>query len=414
MALADIAGQQRAIGFLRRLLKNGAVPHAFLFSGTAGAGKLDAARQFAKALNCLSPKDYDSCGACGSCRKLEEGLHPDVVQIRSEGVFIKLEQIRELIKRFRFRPFEGKFRVVIIEDAHRLNEAAANALLKMLEEPPEANVFILLAPESQLLLPTIVSRCSQIRFQPLDDEIVAQWLVREGGLSQDRAAAVARLAAGSTDKARWFSEEDRAGGWRKVIEKLENLDGISILDFFPMVSDWARTCETAEQDLEFIKLWVREIILHRFGAVEPPGGLWPRTVPPLPPDSSLPGQASAALSAGGPGSQAPPARPAPAPDAPGFKPSGAQPALPPSGSTGYGSGATLAPTLSAATRRAALSVPAEHLFFLYHKVEQAMQGLKVNANLQMALEGVCLAIKDSLYGKGDWNSFQKGRQDLPF
>lgn len=362
MGLADIAGQQRAIGFLRRLLKNGAVPHAFLFSGTAGVGKLDAARQFAKALNCLGPKDYDSCGGCGSCRKLEEGLHPDVVRIRSEGVFIRLEQVRELIKRFRFRPFEGKYRVVIIEDAHRLNESAANALLKMLEEPPEANVFILLAPESQLLLPTIVSRCSQIRFQPLDDEIVAQRLADEGGLSPDRAEAIARVAAGSMEKARWFSEEDRAEGWRKIIEKLENLDRISILDFFEMVSDWAGTCETAEQDLEFIKLWIRDIILYRFGAVEPP------------PDRAA---------------------------APGSEPCGTSGHRPPA-------------TLSAATRRAALSAPAEHLFFLYHKVEQAMQGLKVNANLQMAFEGLCLAIKDLLYGKGDWNSFQKGRQDLPF
>jgi DNA polymerase-3 subunit delta' len=346
--LVDIPGQQRAIRFLKRLLQKEAVPHAFLFTGMAGAGKLDAARQFAKALNCLSPRDFDSCGVCNSCRKLEDGLHPDVLYIRNEGVYIKLEQIRDMMKRFRFRPFEGKFRVVIIQEAQRLMESAANAMLKILEEPPKANIFILLATESQMLLPTIVSRCCQVRFQPLEDKIVADWLTRERGLSPDRAAGVARMAAGSMEKARWFSEEDGAAGWKKVVEKLENLDRISILDFFPMVSDWAKNRETAEQDLEVIKLWVRDLILFRFTHAAPP----------------------------------------------------------------YGGPITFG--LNDRTKEAARSVPLERLFFVYHNVEQAMQGLKVNANLQMTLEGVCLAIKDSLYGKGDWNSFPKGRQTLPF
>jgi DNA polymerase-3 subunit delta' len=205
-------------------------------------------------------------------------------------------------------------------------------LLKILEEPPAANVFILLSVESQMLLPTIVSRCCQVRFQPLGDEVVADWLVREGGFSPDQAERVARLAAGSIGKARLFSEEDRAEGLKKVTERLENLGRISMLDFFPMVADWAKSRETVEQDLEFIKLWVRDLIIQRFAG------------------------------SGGGASQ-------PAP---------------------------------------------EILFLLYHNVELAVQGLKVNANLQMTLERVCLAIKDLLYGKGDWNSFPKGRQGLPF
>jgi DNA polymerase III subunit delta' len=363
VALTDIHGQQRVIRFLKQLLKKEAVPHAFLFSGMTGVGKFAAAKEFAKALNCLNPLDYDSCGDCGSCHKLKEGLHPDLIHITSEGVFIKLEQIRELMKRFRFRPFEGKFRVVIIQDAQRLMDAAANAMLKILEEPPKANIFILLATESQMLLPTIVSRCCQVRFQPLDDEIVAEWLAREGDFSPDQAAGIARLAAGSLEKARWFSEEERMAGWKKVVEKLENLDRLSILDFFPMVSDWAKNRETAEQDLEFIKLWVRDLILFRVTGAQSFG-------------QALPPSKTAANPAGGP--------------------------------------TALTFGLNGRTKEAARSVPPERLFFLYHNVEQAMQGLKVNANLQMTLEGVCLAIKDTLYGKGSWNSFPKRRQDLPF
>jgi DNA polymerase-3 subunit delta' len=369
VALTDIHGQQRAIRFLRQLLKKEAVPHAFLFSGMAGVGKFAAAMELAKALNCLSPQDYDSCGRCSSCHKLEEGLHPDLIHITNEGVFIKLEQIRDLMKRFRFRPFEGKFRVVIIQDAQKLMEPAANAMLKILEEPPKANIFILLATESQMLLPTIVSRCCQVRFQPLADEIVAEWLAREGGLSPDHAYGIARLAAGSIEKARWFSDEDRVAGWKKVVGKLENLDGLSILDFFPMVSDWAKNRESAEQDLEFIRLWVRDLILFRVAGAK----------------SSPQGQAPPKLVS----TARPPAREA-------------------------SPGASLTFELNGRTKEAARSVPPERLFFLYHNVEQAMQGLKVNANLQMTLESVCLAIKDSLYGKGGWHSFPKRRQDLPF
>ncbi len=352
MALSSIAGQRRAVGFLKRVLEKETVPHAFLFSGMAGSGKLAAALEFARALNCLSPRDHDACGSCGSCHKLEEGLHPDVVHVKSDGASIKVEQIRELVKRFRFRPFEGKFRVVIIHDAHKMMELAANAILKILEEPPEANIFILLTLESQMLLPTIVSRCCQVRFQPLDDRIVAQWLVSQKGLLAPSAEAIARLAEGSLEKAGWFCGQDQTEGWKKVVERLESLATLSILDLFPMVSDWAKGRETVERDLEFIKLWVRDLILYRVAGARSPA----------------------------------------------------------EGTAGNGPALTF--ELHGKTREAAGSVPAEHLFILYQRVELAMQGLKVNANLQMCLEGLCLAIKDLLYGKGHWNSFSKRGQAL--
>ncbi|MDR3567588.1 MAG: DNA polymerase III subunit delta' [Syntrophobacteraceae bacterium] len=354
MALSSIVGQHRAVSFLKRVLKKETVPHAFLFSGMTGSGKLATAMEFARAINCLSPRDHDACGVCESCRKLDEGVHPDVIHVASDGAFIKLDQIRELVKRFRFRPFEGKFRVVIIHDAQKLMEIAANGLLKILEEPPEANLFILLAVESQMLLPTIVSRCCQVRLQPLEDRIVAEWLMREEGLSADSAAGIARLAEGSIEKARWFSRQELIEGWKKVVERLEGLDRISILDFFPMVSDWAKGRETVERDLEFVKLWVRDLILLRVAGARNDEKRAEGTI------------------------------------------------------------AALTFELNARTRQAAASVPVEHLFVLYQRVELAMQGLKVNANLQMTLEGVCLAIKDYLYGKGNWNSFSKRGQALSF
>jgi DNA polymerase-3 subunit delta' len=274
---------------------------------------------------------------------MDQDCHPDLVYIRSDGASIKLDQIRELKERFRFRPFEGRWRVVIIQDAQKLGEEAANAILKILEEPPRGNVFILVTPESQMLLPTIVSRCCHVRFQPLGDEIVADLLAKGGGLAPERAKEIARLSAGSLERARWLTEDDRIASWKKVIENLEKLDGLSILDFFPMISEWAKTREGVEQDLECIRLWVRDLILFRLLGNHP-----------------------------------------------------------------------LTFELDRKTKDTLRGISPERVFLLYHNIEQAMQNLKVNANLQLTLEGVCLAIKDSLYGKGDWDTFSKRRQDLPF
>ena len=343
MGLNDIPGQQRAVRFLIRLLRKGAVPHAFLFTGMEGTGKSATAVEFARALECLSPRDFDSCGQCGACHKIDEGLHPDLITVRCDGAFIKIEQVRELRERFRFRPFEGKWRVVIIEDAQKLREEAANAILKTLEEPPRGNLFILLAPESQMLLPTIVSRCCQVRFQPLGDDIVSDYLVNERGLAKERADEAARLAAGSLEMARRLTEQDRIAGWRKVLENLAKLDKLSIMDFFPMISEWAGTRDQVEQDLDWVRLWVRDLVLLRLAGNRP-----------------------------------------------------------------------LTFTIDPETEAVVRDIAPERLFLLYHVIEQAMRNLKVNANLQMTLEGVCLAIKDSLYGKGDWYSFSKMRQDLPF
>ncbi|MEN6439083.1 MAG: DNA polymerase III subunit delta' [Syntrophobacter sp.] len=342
MSLNAIPGQQRAVRFLRQLVRKNAVPHAFLFSGMTGTGKLATAREFAKVLECFHPRDFDSCDECASCRKIDEGIHPDFIQVRSDGASIKIDQIRELRERFRFRPFEGKWRVVIIEDAQKLREEAANAILKILEEPPRGNIFIMLAPEAQMLLQTIVSRCCHVRFQPLGDDVVTDILLKDG-IPRERAAEIARLSEGSLDRARQLTEEDRIAGWKKVLENIEKLDGLSMIDFFQMISEWAGKREQAEQDLDCIRLWVRDLVLLRLAGTRP-----------------------------------------------------------------------LTFSVEDKTKEAVRNIAPERLFMLYYCVEQAVRNLKVNANLQLTFEGVCLAIKDSLYGKGDWYSFSQGRQDLSF
>ena len=230
----------------------------------AGIGKTAVAREFARLLNCASPKDYDGCDECGSCRKLDSGTHPDVVWVAREGTYIKLDQIRGLRERMRFRPFEGKWRVTIIQDAQDLKEEAGNALLKLLEEPPRQNIFLLTALEPQMLLPTIVSRCCHVRFQPLEDILIEDHLVKECGIPHGQAREVARLAEGSLERAHQLIEGDRIAYWKEIIGNISRLGELPMIDFFPFMSQWAQKSDDLEQDLECIKLWIRDLILTRF------------------------------------------------------------------------------------------------------------------------------------------------------
>ena len=335
MSLKDVPGQSRAKRFLKQLLRIGHIPHAFLFSGMAGIGKEAVAREFAKALNCREPQDTDCCDRCDSCRKMDQGHHPDLIRLESDGAYIKVDQIRGLQDRSRFRPFEGRWRVVIMKDAQNLREEAGNALLKLLEEPPKDNLFVLLALEPQMLLSTIVSRCCHIRFQPLENAWIQDHVIHHYNVLPDLAERITHLAGGSLERARRLVETDQMASWGKVLEKVQSLRDLSIIDFFPLMALWIKETKDLGEDLEYLKLWVRDLTLFRLMG-ESPGALMPEE--------------------------------------------------------------QLQETVSA--------LHVENLFRLYSQIEQAQQHLRRNANKQLTLEGVCLAIKDELYG-------QSGRDSLP-
>jgi DNA polymerase-3 subunit delta' len=152
-------------GQLRRSLTNGRLAHAYLFSGRRGAGKLELARTLAKALNCLEA-EADSCDRCESCRRIDEGAHPDIYEVKPESKSrrISVDQIRQFERAIHLRPTEARVKLGIVIDADCMGEEASNAFLKTLEEPPAQTVIILLSTEPQRLLPTILSRCLRISF----------------------------------------------------------------------------------------------------------------------------------------------------------------------------------------------------------------------------------------------------------
>jgi DNA polymerase-3 subunit delta' len=177
-----------------------AFPHALLFVGPAGAGKVGAALQTAMALNCargVSPdglEEIDAC-ACRSCRKIRSGAHPDLHRIAPDGPRIRIDRVRDLIRRMSMRPNEARIRVAIIEAAGALNPEAGNALLKLLEEPPDRTVLILTAAQPSDLLPTLVSRCRTLRFLPPPRRRRGREFADRFGLTAERALALAALPA---------------------------------------------------------------------------------------------------------------------------------------------------------------------------------------------------------------------------
>lgn len=277
-------GQPHARRVLVRMIRRGKLPHAVLFTGMPGIGKKALALECAKAVNCLEPPPetlsegsspaegrapgilYEAgpmaCQHCAACRKIARGVHPDVLVIAKEGAFIKLAQIRTLKERCRVHPYEAKRRVILIEDSQDLTEEAANALLKILEEPPASNLFFLLAPEPYSLLPTIVSRCCHIRCRPLDEAIVASTLQAEFSLDGQTAARLARLSFGSLEKARAWARENRLHRMEAVMGRLERLLECPMMEFFQEVAQWVKETEDLEQDLECIKFSVREALVR--------------------------------------------------------------------------------------------------------------------------------------------------------
>ena len=188
-----------------------AMTHAWLVTGPPGSGRSNAARAFAAALQCTGPQP--GCGQCKACRDVMSGSHPDVVRLATDKLLITMEEVKELIGEAQRRPWTGRWRVILVEDADRMVERTTNVLLKSIEEPPPQTVWILCTPSADDVLPTIRSRCRLVTLRIPPADAVAELLVRRDGADPALAARAARASQSHIGLARHLATDP--GAWER-------------------------------------------------------------------------------------------------------------------------------------------------------------------------------------------------------
>jgi DNA polymerase-3 subunit delta' len=287
MPFSELQAQDRAVGALRAALRRGRLHHAYLLGGPEGVGKGTAARLLAQAANCEGQAvpgeglPDDPCGACAPCRKIARGTHPDVFLLEEERVMAKagrwepkggrtpsreivVDQVRDLVDhRLSMRRFEGRRRVVVIDPADAMNVQAQNALLKTLEEPPEATTLVLVSSSPDALLPTIRSRCLRVTFAPLPEPIIRARLEAAG---QPPAAArlAAALSGGSLSRALGLDAEVLAER-RAALEGAASLTAGDAGRWVAFAREHGEDRETAAGMGELLLIWWRDVLVAQAG-----------------------------------------------------------------------------------------------------------------------------------------------------
>ena len=274
----EIFGQEKAIGFLKRIVANDKVASAYLFSGARGIGKTTTALAFALLLNCEKPIDGDGCGECSSCRKLLDGNHPDllIVEPEQEKKGIGIDQIREINRQLAFSPVLEGYRIIIIDPAEKMTDEAANAFLKTLEEPPPHTVFILNVRDPRELFPTIVSRCQKVPFKPLPDKDIVHWLISREHVDKEKAKIVVKFSEGSLGRALLLAGDEHFNArvdWITMLNRITNEPSDTLLDLAQECSGQLKktgmSAETRDTGTALMlgiwKSWYRDLLLIKLG-----------------------------------------------------------------------------------------------------------------------------------------------------
>jgi DNA polymerase-3 subunit delta' len=275
MSFQDIKGQDKPIQLLKEYIKNSHLEGSYLFVGEEGIGKKLVAKTLAKAVNCEG-QTLDSCDSCVSCLKIEKGQHPDIHIIDNstalnvshapsqkigleESDAIKIEHIRQLQKEINLKPYEGRKKVFIIDNAHSLTPDAANALLKILEEPPSVSLIILISAKPALLFKTIISRCKMMKFYPLQRTELEEFLKKDFHLDNNLAHYLAYFCEGRIGRALKLKDTDILREKNRIIDaftlvRRPGSDKLSI-----------ENRNNVRVHLNILTAWFRDIYLIKIG-----------------------------------------------------------------------------------------------------------------------------------------------------
>lgn len=280
--LSKLVGNPTAKQTLKRLIANNRLPNSLLFTGPEGVGKRQFALEIARTILCNErTDDNEACGVCAQCRRIGETNipavtdknrddfktvfftnHRDVASVVPYKNFILVDAIRDLEKEANFRPFEARARFFIIDNAEKMNDNAANALLKTLEEPPATSYIFLITSRADSLLPTIRSRCQSLRFAPLAAGDIEQYLITERAYSHHEAVLAARTARGSIGRAVTIDVADFRTARKRMLEvlrhALETGERASLLKLSEELND-AKHKESFSENLDILSSLIHDV-----------------------------------------------------------------------------------------------------------------------------------------------------------
>jgi len=261
MSFKNIQGQDKPIQRLQGLISRKQLVGSYLFIGPEGIGKKMSAIASAKALNCQK-ETVEACNTCASCLKIDKSGHPDMHLIEAGSDLIKIEYIRQFQRDISLRPYEGRVKVFIIDNAHNLTAEAANALLKVLEEPPKDSLIILISAKPALLFKTIISRCQIIKFHILERATLEEILRRDYALDDNSAHFAAYFSEGRIGYALKLKEAENLLVKNRIIDELVSGRGAGTLAFERLA---AQDKESLRNNLNILASWFRDIYLVKAG-----------------------------------------------------------------------------------------------------------------------------------------------------
>ena len=260
----EVVGNRKITEHLQEAISRGRVAHAYLFSGPDGIGKRFVAERFAAALLC-EKKGSEPCGQCRSCLQMLGGNQPDVTYVTRTKTVIGVDDIREQVNQpMSIKPYAGKYRIFLIDEAEKMNEAAQNALLKTLEEPPAYGVIVLLCSRAERLLETIRSRVVHLPFLPVGDEEIVAFLMEKYQIPDYRARLAAALAGGSPGMAAAFAASEQLQARREAVVRLmKSLPSDDAHRRVTQTKELAAAKESLADDLELMLLWIRDLLVYK-------------------------------------------------------------------------------------------------------------------------------------------------------
>ena len=264
-SFSEIVGHEQIKEHMQAAIRDKKPFHAYLFQGEEGVGKEALARTFAAGLQCQSESADKPCKECVSCRQMESGNQPDVIWVTREKASLGVDEIREqLCNTMDIKPFSSPYKIYLVPEAEKMTEAAQNALLKTIEEPPEYGIVILMTSNISALLPTIQSRCLTMEFRPLSTAVVESYVKEHCQVPDYQARASAAFAQGNLGKAmRYAKSEDFIERKDHIISLLRHVEQMDLSEMLAVIKDLGTRKDEVRDYIDLMVLRYRDVLLFK-------------------------------------------------------------------------------------------------------------------------------------------------------